>query len=286
MSVSKEAYEALFTRVQVIDDIVESGNTSKINLINNGTSKITTLDTLATSDYTLLFPPTQGLLGEVLINDGTGTLDWGVPPVLDQSELVLVNNVSSNNTTLDTAATSDYALVFPTTQGANGEVLTNDGSGQLTWESSGGGGSSKLNVVHLDIDGGLTLAIDTGTYPDNTLFLLENGSASNMSLTMPEITLSMDGSSYYFRAFTVPSMESIGTWTIFGGGPGDGDSFLITMVDGASLSSISSIGTAGVNIGIGDTSNNFQLGLTAIYDATLSYWVTTTPATNILAGGE
>ena len=53
-------------------------NTASLKLLNNSLAQGITLDypATATTDYTVFLPPSQGAVGQTLINDGLGNLSW------------------------------------------------------------------------------------------------------------------------------------------------------------------------------------------------------------------
>ena len=124
------------------------------------------------------WPSTQGSADEVLTNDGTGNLTWepgggggvgvgvqnfitkwdtattlGVSLLYDNNSAVGVNSLnppalftvgSTNgfrvNNSGNLIRVNNVGYSWPSSQGSPDEVLTNDGSGNLTWEPAGGGG--------------------------------------------------------------------------------------------------------------------------------------------------
>lgn len=123
-------------------------------------------------------PTSDGTADQVLKTDGAGTIsfatqsggslsDQGVTAsaaelnVLDgitatTAELNYCDGVTSNiQTQLDGKQTADTNLSsflsvvdLPTSDGTNGQVLTTDGSGNITWSSSGGGAESDPNNTY------------------------------------------------------------------------------------------------------------------------------------------
>ena len=88
------------------------GNLNTLQFNNNGV-----LDGFGTWNGTIM-----GIGGTTLSSDGTATFGNGN----------FVVNTSGNITTLNGIATN-----FPSSQGGVGQVLTNDGSGNLTWQNEG-----------------------------------------------------------------------------------------------------------------------------------------------------
>jgi hypothetical protein len=73
---------------------------------------------------------------------------------------------------------SEYALILPPTQGAASTVLTNDGSGNLSWAAAGGGGGG--GVSSITIDNG-----DFGPYTGNFDFQFIGGLTSSIIGSSP-----------------------------------------------------------------------------------------------------
>ena len=148
-----------------------NGGTFRLHETNvNGGSKVTvqTVSNLA-ADYVLTLPPDDGTNNQVLKTDGNGVLTW-----TDNGEVTLAGSQTLTNKTLTspiigTTATlpnqaslqffettgggsnkitmsapstlaGDLSLVLPTTAGTTGQVLSTDGSGNLSW-SNGAAGS-------------------------------------------------------------------------------------------------------------------------------------------------
>jgi hypothetical protein len=75
----------------------------------------------------------------------------------------------SNTTTIQgsSSSTANYTLTLPVSAGANGQVLTTNGSGVLSWSTISGGGSTPLYAKTYNFVG--TISTGTGTirwYPD------------------------------------------------------------------------------------------------------------------------
>jgi hypothetical protein len=65
--------------------------------------------------------------------------------------LVLYGATSGAVTFNVNAAAGTYALTWPSTAGTNGQVLTTNGSGSLSWSTpSGGGGSNAGSKVYMN----------------------------------------------------------------------------------------------------------------------------------------
>ena len=92
-----------------------------------------------------LYPVSEGALGN-------SVFPWTGLHV--KSSMTLYNNTNSNTITLaSSAASSSYTLTLPTGTGTNGQVLTTNGSGVLSWAAGGSG----LGYKNLLINGGMSL---------------------------------------------------------------------------------------------------------------------------------
>ncbi len=83
-------------------------------------------------------------LNSTLIPDTDGTLDLGLPASrwgdLELQNTLGLHGATSGEISLQAAATTtSYTVTWPAAQGGSGEVLENDGSGNLSWVPSAGG---------------------------------------------------------------------------------------------------------------------------------------------------
>ena len=180
------------------------------------------------------------------------------------------------------ASTSTQTYTFPTSYGTNGNVLTSDGSGGLSWGAAGGnpagsdtqiqfnssgafGASANLtwdgSNVQLGATGALRLAdLDSSNYigikAPNTL-------ASNVTYTLP----SADGSNGY--ALTTNGSGTL-SWAAISASPG-GSSTQIQFNSSGSFAGSSNLTWDGVNVQLGatgamrfaDTDSSNYIGLKA-----------------------
>lgn len=138
------------------------------------------------SDYSLIFPNAQGAAGQTLVNDGSGNLSWttltqnididsndniysgtiGASPSTFTGSIALglnVTNTASNQFYLaDSITNFNLAGVnynFPTSQArAAGDILTDNGSGNLSWETPDVqfvGGSNLISTSATDASPGM-----------------------------------------------------------------------------------------------------------------------------------
>ena len=188
----------LFTKTSIK---MEDQNSKTVTLQSN---------TSLTNDYTLTFPADAGATGQVLSTDGIGNLSWknitgggnvvgpnsstnnavsrfdGVSGSVIENSLLTVDDAGNTDTpgyiksitSLKTGTVSlnppltggNYTLTFPTSTGTNGQVLTTDGTGNLSWDSGQGGG----NVIGPNSSTDMAVALflgDTGKILQNSTLL-------------------------------------------------------------------------------------------------------------------
>lgn len=105
----------------------ESGNVVLDTATQTLTNKTLTTPAITTPAITGIATLNNGAsAGEIRLREGSGG--------------------GTNYTAVKAAATlaSDYSLTLPTTQGGSGQVIVNDGTGQLSWASNGGSTVSKF----------------------------------------------------------------------------------------------------------------------------------------------
>jgi hypothetical protein len=119
-------------------------------------------DNVITS-YELFFPPTSGMLGEVLTYGAGGNLIWdgsGGGSVFDQTlnttdsvtfvDITLNNSLIFNGsssgtlTHLVSSNVTSHTLMWPSAVGSLGQALTTDASGNLSWTTVAGVGNPSL----------------------------------------------------------------------------------------------------------------------------------------------
>ena len=119
-----------------------TGPTGGNNIIISSTGSATTISLIASNTNPLFY--LKGITGAngFLVNGTSNTdislgIDTSGSVALSQltaSTLVIKNSVSSNTTSIKSAATgSNHTLILPTSQGFSDTVLANDGSGNLSW---------------------------------------------------------------------------------------------------------------------------------------------------------
>jgi hypothetical protein len=144
--------------------------------LTGGTGSVTLSANAASTTYPLILPQAQGASNSFLRNNGSGTLDWATPTgsgnvngpvssttnavalyfnttgtIIKNSSVLIsslgdisgVASVQLNGSTSGVltvqaaAATSNYSVTFPSSQGSNNTYLKNNGFGVLSWDSCG-----------------------------------------------------------------------------------------------------------------------------------------------------
>lgn len=182
------------------------------------------------TDYTLKFPAAQGGVSTTLVNDGSGNLSWVVGgggggsavwgtitgTLSAQTDLqtalnlkaplaspaftgtphsvvyALAGSTSGFLTQTVPATVTDYTVKWPAAQGAASSVLTNDGSGNLSW----GGGA---------VWGAITGTLSAQTDLQTALNLKANIASPTFTGTITGPNYRLSGSSAGFLTQTVPA---------------------------------------------------------------------------------
>lgn len=126
--------------------------------------------------------------GELTISDSPGNLTV-IEGFIRSAQLIMRGATAGNLTINPAASFSDHTWTLPDAQGAASTVLTNDGSGLLTWSAPAGTGT-----VSSGINARLALYNGTGTTVDDSATLTSGGIisflvadiAANRSYTFPD----------------------------------------------------------------------------------------------------
>jgi hypothetical protein len=122
---------------------------------NMGVGRITLQSPSGYSSYSLTLPISDGNPSQLLSTDGSGVLSWATPfnpaspgalggttpaavdgTIITAHNSVVLDGSTSGTVTLQaTAVTTPYSIKLPASQGASGEYMANDGSGNLVWHS-------------------------------------------------------------------------------------------------------------------------------------------------------
>lgn len=173
--------------------------TASVETASNGLNQVGN-DTRLGGDLTLSTTITQdnaevlrfnnnSAVGTVIDLQNTGdfrVLDNGVSSlqVLDNGTVTVgTTNEFRIDNTGNIIRINDIVTSFPATQGTSGQVLTNDGTGILTWETPASGGTTEtasngLNKVGSDIRLGGDLTLSTTVTQDNAEVLRFNNNST------------------------------------------------------------------------------------------------------------
>lgn len=117
----------------------------------------------AAGSQSLAFPQTRGASGQFLESDGAGNLQWATPSAsgtVQGTSNQVIATPSGSNTVIGfdtqtvipghlTINAATAPMVFPSTNGQAGQLLSTDGSGTLSWvsESAAGGIEGTTNQI-------------------------------------------------------------------------------------------------------------------------------------------
>ena len=88
----------------------------------------------------------KGVSDNLYIEGGAGDIRLHTYALFNVNGNVTLNNGGNGNTTIGGTLTAG-GLTYPTTNGTNGQVLTSDGAGNVTWSTvSGGGGNTSVTI--------------------------------------------------------------------------------------------------------------------------------------------
>ena len=209
----------------------------------------------AGANYTLVLPTSAGSSSQYLATDGNGILSWSAGTASDGTKLPLAGGTLTGDVLIDNqkdlrfgeadangtnyvafqapaSIASDVTFTLPNADGTNGQALTTNGSGTLTWSS---GGADKLALAGGTLTGDLLIdnqkdlrfgeADGNGT--NYIAFQAPATIASDVTWTLPAADgtanqrLTTNGSG-------VLSWETVSTVTIIDGGNFDNGTSLVT----------------------------------------------------------
>ena len=150
----------------------------------DGTTIGTTTPSLGT--FSTVNSGTIQSIGDTDITVKTGNAATGTITITDGANGNI--NISPNGT--GQVVIDD--LTFPAADGANGEVLKTDGSGNLSWTSAGGGRESVTMLSNDDV-GIDNFVIDENTYPSGQIFSIDpkDDSTNDIEITLPALTIGL-----------------------------------------------------------------------------------------------
>lgn len=134
-----------------------------------------------------IYYPSSGLISidwlNGILNDSTGAakLNWSASGVEVHTALILDGTVSGALTFAASATTTPYMITWPSAQGAASTVLTNNGSGALSWSPVAiAPGAIALTQNHVLIGNASNVATDSTVAQLNTLLgdILANGTVA------------------------------------------------------------------------------------------------------------
>lgn len=170
-------YVTLSTNVTLTNERVLTGTANQITITDNGAGSTVVLSlpqSIATSSTPTFASMTLTAVSSLTL--GTASTNTGA--------IIFKNSSNANNTVLQAGA-AGAALTFtlPTTDGANGEVLTTDGNGVMSWTAVAGGGANTAlsNLAAVAINTTLLpgaddgAALGSGTFSFSDLFLASGG---------------------------------------------------------------------------------------------------------------
>ena len=143
-------------------------------------------------------------------NTGTNRIAANLDPTSPAyvAELSISNIAGTQAITLDypDSATASYDLVFPPNQGGAGQVLVNDGAGNLSWQTMGGGGGGSLTSTAIWTGGSANKDAYSGPSVINNVGITINLVASSGSGQVTAATISLNGTAL------TNTYASTGTW--------------------------------------------------------------------------
>lgn len=188
--------------------VIKDDTGTSVITVQSGAATISSLSLSGTPTFPGLDITTSGTNAFITYNDGSNSVDVGIrssdnafvmgpvierffvwnggitmatevttgPLTADSVTLTATENLVFTDNTTNTVSiaahngTTSYSLKLPTVQGASSTVLTNDGSGNLSW-ASGGGGVDGYQVVTV-VNGSIT---PSGAWNDLTSLVLPAG---------------------------------------------------------------------------------------------------------------
>jgi hypothetical protein len=134
-------------------------------------------------------------------------------------EICNENNTGSIILEPSSSSTISQTLTFPATEGNSGQILQNDGSGQLSWVNNGGGGSGDVEGPAGSTDTAIAIydgttgkkIKNTGVTIDGTDNISTTGDldANNVNAGTGEVQFVTDPSSAITQTLTFPATASI-----------------------------------------------------------------------------
>jgi len=221
--------------VNLFGDIVKIGDANaNASITTNGTGNLSLNTNFFTNSGSITI--IQGVNGNIVLDpNGTGyvsvTKDLIGQGAIKATTTLQIDGATSGHTSFNQAATGatiDYYL--PTAQGAVSTVLTNDGSGNLSWALPGGGGSTFGNITIAVVDdntistttGDLVLTSATGDVDVSGSLNVDNGALFVNATTNrvginnnnPEFELHIDQGLDGLTQLAMSTVDRTALWTI------------------------------------------------------------------------
>lgn len=150
---SDATFVTLSVNATLTNERVLTGTANQITITDNGAGSTVVLSlpqSIATSSTPTFASMT--LTGASSLTLGTASSATGA--------IILKNSTNANNTVLQAgAAGATLTFTLPTTDGDNGDVLTTNGSGVMSWAAAGSGANTALSNL-------ASVALNTALLPD------------------------------------------------------------------------------------------------------------------------
>ena len=175
------------------------GNDGHVMLYHNNSERLETTSTSIQINNAYTLPAADGNANQVITTDGSGTLSFasvgslagsGIQNLSDDTSPQLGGNldvvthsiISTSNRDINITPNGSGKVVldglsYPTADGSNGQVLTTDGSGTLTFADASGGGSGE-NVSWSVTQSSHGLAVGDVIYNNGTNYVKARANAT------------------------------------------------------------------------------------------------------------
>jgi hypothetical protein len=204
-----------------LSDTADIAGVKTLSMAGATSGSLTVKPAATTTSYTITMPGAQGSADSYLKNDGSGTLSWSstvggdvygpasatnnaitrfdtttgklvknsTVTLSDTADFAGVKTIglagaTSGVTTLKTAATvTNYTVTLPQNQGLSGQILSNDGSGNLSWVNQSSTGIATYSYYNCSGNWDVSRRMNLNSTP------VINTDVTQMSVTSNVITL-------------------------------------------------------------------------------------------------